>query len=480
MANAGASATPSIAMSPSSPLSTLPSPSAVPSATAAATVPRSRYTSNGRLQDVQFFAQGDIVTLEVQSPASGARVNRLNADGGVEPGWPWTEPGMDNGSIALSPDGGVWVLARATPGTSTQWTQRLHFLDAAGHEQPGFPVTLPPVAFCDLAVSQAVVAVVVCEDTNDATLVTTSTVTAIQPTGHVVAGWPLRVKGGVGIVGLTPDGSVILAETPATGSARIVKLRPNGRAAPGWHVSTVADATDVRLAASGRVIAVERAYAPGECGAATSTTYVVLGADGRVATGWPRTVRGWGSDPVVRNDESLVVTSSGGTVRAWTASGQPIAGWPSSGVDVAVACYTGSSPVAAGGGAMLVLGSRRATLLNPDGSIAAGWPVAMREQVAIACPSCTPGPEAPVDPAASSAGVFVPVYSPGSGSLAGQPKLLVFGREGRPAATPSIKVGAPGDEILWVRAAPDGNVYAALNTSADIETGSLEVVAGQP
>ena len=460
------SASPSIAVSPSA---AAPS-SEAPSASPAASPSYPTYHAIGRLADVRAFAAGDVVTLEVQSPSSGARVNRLTAALTPEPGWPWTTPGMDNGQIGLAPDGGVFVLARVV--TSSGFAESLNKLDPAGHELPGFPVALPPVPYCTVAATKDDGAVALCQGA------TTTTVTSVTDNGRVVAGWPVRLSFGADLVGVTPDGGVLLNESVSETSNQVVKLAPDGRPAPGWHATTILAGSDVRLDGSGLVVAVDHAYSPGECGAAIRTTYLVLDGAGQAAAGWPQTVRGWGSEPVIRDDGSLVATASGGAVHAWSAAGQPLTGWPASGVDVAVACQDGSSPVAAGGGGVLVLGSHRLTQLGANGAVDAAWPATVTGSVAVACTRCTPGPEGPLDPASTDSSVYAPVYLPAAGSVGdGQPALRVYDHQGRPAAFPTVKIGATGDEILWVRTEMDSNVYAALNTTSNAgDAGTLVLV----
>ncbi len=185
---------------------------------------------------------------------------------------------------------------------------------------------------------------------------------------------------------------------------------------------------------------------------------------GRPAAGWPVTVAGWGSGPLVRADGSMVIATSGGRVFAYSLAGRRLAGWTGN-VPVASGCYEGATPVSAGADGQVVVSYQRATLVSSMGRVVHGWPTAVPGTIAITCPSCTPGPGAPILPVVGQAGIYVAAYGPRTAAGArGAPGVVVMGRSGRPMA--QTVIGNPGDEVAWLSMAPDGRVWA-LVTSDD-------------
>lgn len=226
-----------------------------------------------------------------------------------------------------------------------------------------------------------------------------------------------------------------------------------------------------------------RRWLQGECAPAASTEYAVLGIGGRVLAGWPQRIAGWGSDPVVRADGSMIVAASGGRTLAWSLAGRRLAGWPTRGVDVDSGCYAGSTPVATGAGGVVVLGSRNATLFGAAGAIRPGWPIRVPYTVAISCPGCTPGPAAPVLPVVGASGIYVGAYEGRAASSdPGRPRVVVLDRAGRRPAGAQRVIGAAGDEIGWLSIAPDGRVWAVVGISQQdgIESTLVLVAQDQP
>jgi hypothetical protein len=70
-------------------------------------------------------------------------------------------------------------------------------------------------------------------------------------------------------------------------------------------------------------------------------------ADGDRVGGWPVSVRGWASDPLVADDGTTTITVAAGRVVRYGQNGNVLAGWPARGVPVTAACYDGSLPVSA-------------------------------------------------------------------------------------------------------------------------------------
>jgi len=466
-ASSAAAATPSIVPTdaPTSPTPTAtPAPSPTPSASPAAFVPGWSYAADGWFNAVRFTPDGSVITVEISTTVQSATVRRLAADGGTVAGWPWRQANGDLADAAPGPNGSTYVIARVQQNVGEyQWT--LHRLDAHGAEMAGFPAPLPAFELCRVAVAADGGAVTSCAREDSTTSEWTTTVTRVRPNGHRASGWPMRVHGDATSLGFLRNGDVVLAVNDYLAGqdrsfGRVVLVAPNGRPDPAWRAVRFSDMTTVHLSAAGRVIVVSHAYQDGECGAAISTTYRMLGSGGLPAVGWPVTIRGWGSDPVIRADGSLVVAASGGRVRAWSATGHTLAGWPLSGIDVATGCYSGSTPVAAGGGAVVVLGAKHVTMLNARGAVTAGWPVTLADQVARTCMSCTPGPAGPLTPAVGIS-VYVPAYH-GAASSDGQPRIEVLDAHGQSATSWNGLIGAAGDELHSLQVAPGGHVWALI------------------
>lgn len=494
----GPSASPSAIASPTSPAATA-SPSASPTAAPAELQLGWSYTartvdvSAGWFNRVAFASDGSIVTAEVDSHAQLVSVDRIASDGSVVPGWPWRMLNAHLVDIALVPDGTTYVIAGVLGDLdSTSWS--LHRLDAHGQEMAGFPVRLQDDETCSLAVAADGTAVTRCaQEFEPANWI--STVTAVGLDGHVGAGWPVRITGAAGIAGFLPDGTIVLgvndwvAATDST-VARVVELRPDGTPAPGWHVTTFPGYGNVFIDPAGRVGMTIAHFAGYKCPATQTTSYVRLADDGRTARGWPIRIQGWGSDPMFRDDGSMVVAASGGRVRAWSLAGHTLPGWPLSGIDVA-SCgdspVPGSMPVAVGDGAVVVLGRTRATRLQATGAVAAGWPVTPADPPASACPTCPPSSTAPLLPVSGRAGVYVPVYEGGTPArmLDGRPGILLLGADGRVVAGRPHVAGDVGEQLLWVRIAPDGRVWMALRRRVEYSYWSDRLVllgddAGSP
>ena len=145
------------------------------------------------------------------------------------------------------------------------------------------------------------------------------------------------------------------------------------------------------------------------CGDPARTVYTMLRADGSTGPGWPVTVKGWSSEPLLTADGMMVVASATGKVTAYSSRGVVEDGWPVRRVGVTVGCSGGSRPWAAGDGTTVVVGDGRATLLTADGRVASGWPVTLPYELAPDCRDCTPG-GGPMDPAVGERAVYIGAY----------------------------------------------------------------------
>ena len=160
----------------------------------------------------------------------------------------------------------------------------------------------------------------------------------------------------------------------------------------------------------GRIHVTSHDWSEGQCGPAIRTTYTVLRRDGTKVPGWPVTLRGWASEPLVADDGSMTILTRNGRAIRYGRSGKVVGGWPVTGVGVSVGCYSGSVPVSAGKDGVVVVGDGQATRLTNGGRLARGWPVDLPYKPAITCPSCTPGPAGPLAPAIGDRGIYVAGY----------------------------------------------------------------------
>ena len=468
------------------PFPATPTPTAAPSPSPGETRTSGwPYRGSWDINDVQFHEDGRVVLVESRWEAGEGRITVLDADGSPVPGWPWT-PGQTGDAAlhaALGPDDSIYVTARgATDRYPIAWSWRLHRLAPDGTEMAGFPVGLPDVPFCDLAVHGGA-AFVSCGDEDEESGVVTAEVTVVEPDGSTRSGWPTEIDMGAGIVGFGPDGRVYLQQWFGGPEGLIMALAPDGRPVEGWprRVPGASD-DDVQIDAQGRVRATSYRGIDGQCAAPARTVYTMLRTDGSTAAGWPVRVRGWSSMPELADDGPMVVASATGRVIAYSSRGVIRKGWPVRGVGVTVGCWGGSRPWAAGNGTTVIVGDGRATLLTASGRMASGWPVTLPYEVANSCNLCAPGPGGPVDPAVGKRAVYIGAYRSvrQEGLAHGQPRVMVIERDGSMPAEAQRRIGTKADDIAWIRIAPTGRVWALLtryDDDAEQQVAALYLVA---
>jgi hypothetical protein len=464
---------PSPSPSPSPTPSPSPSPTDAPPASPTPAPGARGYTANGEAGDVLFTPAGRIVMVTRDLSKDRTQVVELDANGAVLPGWPWSAGDTSSpfATAALGPDGSVYVAVGSASADRKTYAWKLHRLDAGGRELAGFPVKLPPVEQCLLSPTTDGAVYVTCEHEDENTAAATSTLTTVRPDGSTPAGWPVKLAGSASIEGFTPDGTAIVWDAAAHGS-KITALRADGSVAPGWPVAAPRDGGYATVDSAGRVHLATWTYEEDECGAGTGVTYSVLATDGKTLPGWPVHVQGWASAPLAGDDGSSTIVTQAGKAIRYGIDGSVMTGWPVSGVSVAVGCNSGSWPVSAGGGDAVVVGSK-VTLLSSAGAIAPHWPVKLPYAAAIECPSCTPGPGAPLAPAMGVTNVYVAAYG------GDRPRIITIGRDGTLVDGGQRAFGRTGDEIGWVRIAPSGRVWMLLTRTVDESTTSLLVPVGQ-
>ena len=329
---------------------------------------------------------------------------------------------------------------RPTPGRSTASTP-------TPGSSPGFPVALPEVPFCGMAVGPDGTAYLNCEGEDATTAAGVTTVRAIRPDGSTASGWPIVLQGGGTINGFRPDGAVVITTVDERGW-RIAVIRPDGTSAPGWPRGAPVGST-VAIDGGGRLHLTSHAWSEGQCGPATRTTYNVLRGDGTKVPGWPVTIRGWASEPLVADDGSMTILTKNGRAIRYGRSGKVVGGWPVTGVGVSVGCYSGSVPVSAGKDGVVAVGDGQATRLTNGGRVARGWPVDLPYRPAITCPGCTPGPAGPLAPAIGDRGIYVAAYR------RDRPRIMALARDGALIKGRQKAIGKKGDDVEWVRIAPE-------------------------
>jgi hypothetical protein len=471
---------PTLAPTPTQSLAT-PAPPASPSSAPQSHWP---YTSSSGITDALFGEDGRVVLAE-----GDGRVTVLDGNGSSVPGWPWAPGTTGDGAprVVFGPDGSLYVAVRVgTEVYPATYTWALHRLDPDGKEMAGFPVDLPPMPSCDLAVNGAD-AFVSCQDENEETGNAT-VVTIVQPDGSTRNGWPVRMTGLFNSAGFGPDGRVYLSAWYGEPGGKITALASNGTVVAGWPRKIGGEGEPgVQIDAQGRVrLTSSRDVAQEQCGLPAQTVYTMLQADGSTAPGWPVTVKGWSSEPQLAADGTMVVAAATGKVTAYSSLGVVQDGWPVSKVDVNVECTGGSQPWAAGDGTTVVLGDDHATLLAADGKVASGWPVTLPYGPADSCGfACTPGGSGPMEPAVGERAVYIGAYqgdAGGAGTEGGtntvQPRVMVVERDGSMPSDAQVPLGKVGDTLSWLRIAPTGRVWAlTASTQEDEEAGTLHLVA---
>jgi hypothetical protein len=308
----------------------------------------------------------------------------LDAAGYARPGWPMEEPpGSDFGSVAVAPDGSVYV--EECGGAEVGCV--LHRLGTDGRELSGWPFEVPPDFVCpegDPCFSSLAVG-------SDGTAYRTSwhhtqqqtQLIAIDASGEVMPGWPV-VLDAPGVwwsnVQLGVDGTLFILSEPdgSESPPRLLAYGPDGSPRSGWPVS-VPDQSDYLLGPQGTVVVWSLIDLAGElCQQPRRTVFTVLGADGRTVPGWPRGSKGYASSPVVGADGAVYYVSALGHVYAHDRSGDIKAGWPVVVPGASVLCGP-TTPYLAPDGTIYILvddyllGSE-VTARSADGRSRPGWP----------------------------------------------------------------------------------------------------------
>jgi hypothetical protein len=472
VSSAAPTATPTAASSPTatpSPAPTqAPSPTTSPSPSPVAE--GWPYRTNREIVQTLFPEDGRVVVVERDFPADTSIVMALDAGGGPIDGWPWTAgDGSAIQGVALGPDASTYVVVRGLESADFDFTWSLHRLSREGQEATGFPVELPHASFCELQSSAPGIAYVTCEIDDDDGNATGTAVSAVRQDASSAFTSPVTFPGSARLIGFGPDDLPVVA-VGRPRSTTIEALTAQG--ATGWSTATILG--DAQLDAAGRIRVTRHQFQPDACGAPTRTTYDLLTTAGRRLAGWPFSMTGWASAPAVLGDGSMVVVTAGGRAFRYTLGGRVAAGWPVRGNDVSFACSDGSTPVS-DGNHVVVVGAQRVTMLGPGGRVLPGWPANPPGQNANACPGCTPGSGAMVEPILGDGPVtYVATYDAND-----RPRVATIDAGG--TIENQVVVGARGAMLTALTQAPTGRVWAvtALDRN-DATTGTLTLVAAPP
>jgi hypothetical protein len=263
------------------------------------------------------------------------------------------------------------------------WSQRLdcdegsgdcvlHRFDVAGHEPSGWPVVLPADCYEPVSGAEST-SFIACDDGRRVS------VYGVDASGRILPGWPVRLTGlltgnswnafdwgELPPVVIGSDGT-IYAAAERRGAYRVHAFSVAGAELPGWPVRIPGSVQGFRPAADGALLAWWYEGVRDSIGLeARRTVFTMLGADGKAMTGWPIGSKGAASGPVAWDDGSIAYVSAGGHAYRHDVSGRIVDGWPQRVGTV--------PPMLRDDGMLLLVGERKATVLDLQGRTLAGWP----------------------------------------------------------------------------------------------------------
>jgi len=390
----------------------------------------------------------------------------LDAAGYMKPGWPIEEPpGSDFGSLAVGPDGSVYIEECGSPEVGCV----LHRLGAIGRELPGWPFEVPPdrVRGCHPCFNRVDIG-----SNGTAYLfywrVGGLQVMAIDASGKIMPGWPV-VPDVQGVwwanAQLGSDGTLFILRLPdgSASPASLAAFGPDGRLRAGWPVS-VPDRSDYLLGPQGTVVVWSLIDDVGElCSNPRRTVFTVLGPDGRTLPGWPRGSKGYASRPVFGADGTVYYVSALDNVYAHDRAGEIKAGWPVAVPGANNGCGP-TGPYLAPDGTVYVLaddyvlGSEVAAR-SPDGRSRPGWPYRPAGQLSLPCldTDCANRPAAPAF--GPDGTVYLVVYraDPAGSRL----EVVALDRQGqlKPGWPYRLPIDPTSVECCWLTVTPDGRLF---------------------
>ena len=205
---------------------------------------------------------------------------------------------------------------------------QLHLYDAAGREQPGWPVALAGGCWLEnLAVGTDGVAYVACRIDDEQVLLS-----AVDVDGATVRGWPIRATGYPLRVEVGRDGTAYFGTVNEAGDGvlSIHALDPDGHPRVGWPTALPRTA-DFAIALDGTIVGwwYEDLRPDTIDTQAARTEFTMIGPNGKTLPGrWPITSIGTATAPVVTGDGSIFYVSATGKVWGHDRRGNIIDGWP--------------------------------------------------------------------------------------------------------------------------------------------------------
>jgi hypothetical protein len=391
----------------------------------------------------------------------------LDAAGYIKPGWPIEErPGYDYGSLAVGPDGSVYVEECGVSNVGCE----LHRVGTDGRELPGWPFEVPPSSACSTSADCGLVV------GSDGTAYLTSgyqmgdqtQIVALDAAGTIEPGWPVTLdqrNWSSSDPQLSSDGTVFIGSrfngSENSTALSLSAFAPDGSPRPGWPVS-VPDMAGYLLGPEGNVVVRSLIDYVGEgCPRPRRTVFTVLGPDGRTLPGWPQGSTGLATSPVVGGDGSVYYVSALGDAYALDQAGEIKAGWPVPvrGAFLASACGP-ATPYPAPDGTIYVLGDE-VTALFPDGSSRPGWPYSPPGSLYSLTTEGYTDALRPAPAFGSDGTIYVAVF--GREEAQDVTDIVALDRQGRlnpgwPYRLP-IDVSPNGNGNLTLAVSPDGRLY---------------------
>lgn len=238
----------------------------------------------------------------------------LDTAGKVLPGWP--APSFE--PTVLGPDGSVYATDCGEPGPPCG----LHRLGSDGRELSGWPFE-PGCEIAGFAVGGDGTAYVACNLGGKASVV------AVDQAGQDRPGWPLETRRSR----VWPWGPQLLADPDPSHDPTLfmldqqdsilTALDPDGHALPGWPAQITGSRPHLILARDGTLVVVSSKGDP-----VSRTIFTMIGPDGQTLPGWPRSISGEVMDLIVAPDGTLYYVAPPGKVYARDRAGDVKRGWP--------------------------------------------------------------------------------------------------------------------------------------------------------
>lgn len=438
-------------------------PVASPEPTTPAGVARPWTYAAGDIRGVAFGRDAVVYLFSWYSEAPSQLV-ALDDDGAILTGWPVDlgRSGIGAGPLELA-DGSVAVLTFSYE-TGVE-SYALNRIGPDGKPIDGWPYLFAAGRICSdiqpLATGDVVVACGADEGT---------TLTAIDPNGDVAWEAATDVPTATDLA-LAGDGTIYGTGLGSDGG--VAAFDASGAPLAGWPVR-IPDLSGATLTPDGRILAWWRRPVEEICLEAVSTTYLVLDASGTPVDGWPQTLEGYASDPVVGLDGAVHVVTKRNDAFAFDADGTVRAGWPAGVSGRTDRCFGPSTPVLGPDGTLYVASGGpppggALSAISPAGRAVDGWPFAPVGELAYPCRmGCTPGPAEPSGPIVLDDRAWIATYPDGDGGT--HVEVMALDGAGRPIADSTIQLATQEASLM---VSPDGRLFAALAGSDSLGEGSF-------